>query len=383
MLDKRSIIRSAALVGLCLIGIEHNALALTTVYVCKSATGTTYYTDTQCQSATGSSSTIKVYSSKSTTTSPTTNTTTALFTDSVFAPTSFWYTPIPLNVTLNSNNANYVTEFLRQKAAYFGNVTVNTYNYSSPVYFANANTPKQDVGFNDCQHKGYFGSILKQMFKQMEIPSYASPSTGTDHEASFYDPSSHSLWETWVSTKDATGKWSACWGGEISYTNTSSGIFQQGYGTTATGLPFIGGQITAEELARGEIKHAIGIALVDVESNWVYSWPANRSDGYNPTKAPNRIPEGLRFRLDPAVNVSGLSMSTTGKIIAKAAQKYGFVVWDKAGSLSLRAENALSYTAIGKADPYPALYQNQPTYSVLNGFPWDKLQFLPFNYGKP
>ena len=45
----------------------------------------------------------------------------------------------------------------------------------------------------------------------------------------------------------------------------SQGIWQKPYGTTATGLPFLGGQITAEELQRGEIRHVLGIALVDAE----------------------------------------------------------------------------------------------------------------------
>jgi hypothetical protein len=62
-------------------------------------------------------------------------------------------------------------------------------------------------------------------------------------------------------------------------------------------------------LQRGEIKHVLGIALVDAEKWSIYSYPANRSDGYNPTDAPNRIPEGLRFRLDPTVDVDALRRS--------------------------------------------------------------------------
>jgi hypothetical protein len=58
------------------------------------------------------------------------------------------------------------------------------------------------------------------------------------------------------------------------------------------------------------------------------------------------------------------------------------VVWDKSGALALRAQNATSYTALGQTNPYPALFEGKPNYAVLNGFPWDKLQFLPLNYGK-
>jgi len=127
----------------------------------------------------------------------------------------------------------------------------------------------------------------------------------------------------------------------------------------------------------------MGIALVDAETWSTFSWPADRSDGYNPSGAANRIPEGLRFRLDPSVNVDALNMHPIGKIIAKAAQKYGFVVWDKAGAIVLRARNPKSYTLIGQSDPYPPLFNGTPAYNILLNFPWDRLQFLPMNYGQP
>jgi hypothetical protein len=127
----------------------------------------------------------------------------------------------------------------------------------------------------------------------------------------------------------------------------------------------------------------MGIALVETAGNDVYSWPANRSDGYNPSNSPNRIPEGLRFRLDPTIDVDALEMHPVGRIVAKAAQTYGFVVWDKAGAISLRAENPKSFTTTGLPNPYPAVWNGTPTYEVLRGFPWERLQFLPMNYGRP
>ncbi len=78
-----------------------------------------------------------------------------------------------------------------------------------------------------------------------------------------------------------------------------------------------------------------------------------------------------------------MNLSPVGKIIARAAQKYGFVVWDKAGAITLRADNPKSYTQRGQKDPYPELFGGKPSWSILQGFPWDKLQFLPVDYGKP
>jgi hypothetical protein len=69
-------------------------------------------------------------------------------------------------------------------------------------------------------------------------------------------------------------------------------------------------------------------------------------------------------------------------MIAKAAQTYGFVVWDKAGAISLRAKDPKSYTQLGQPSPYPALFNSVPTYAILNNFPWKNLQFLPMDYGK-
>jgi hypothetical protein len=238
------------------------------------------------------------------------------------------------------------------------------------------------VQFWDCQGKRYTDAGLVQQWSAVPIPGYSQAANGTDSEMTVYQPSSDTIWEFWQ-MRSQGGAWQACWGGRIQNASKSDGIWPKGYGTTATGLPFLGGQITAEELQRGEIRHAIGISLVDVAAWNIVSWPANRSDGYNPNNAPNRIAEGQRFRLDPAIDIATLNTHPVAKIIAKAAQKYGFVVWDKAGSLSLRVQNPKSYTLVGKANPYNALFNGTAEYAVLNGFPWNRLQFLPINYGKP
>ena len=306
----------------------------------------------------------------------------ALQTDKVFSSTSFWYKPIPADVKLHPNSNNLVKEFVRQRNQYYNTVTINTSSYASPVYTAASDVKKVKVDFYNCQKKTWVDPVFLAMMSSVPIPTYALPATGTDGEMTIYDPKSSIIWEMWKARKDANGGWSACWGGKLENASSSQGIFKQYYGTTATGLPFIGGQITAEELERREIKHVMGISLVDLASWKIISWSANRSDGYNPNNLPNRIAEGQRFRLDPSVNVDKLPLSKAGKVIAKAAQKYGFVVWDKAGAVSLRAQNPTSYTALGKANPYPALFENKPNYALLNGIPWDRLQFLPMDYGK-
>ena len=304
-----------------------------------------------------------------------------LLTDHVFDPTSFWYTPIPTDVELHPNSANFVTEFLRQKAAYYGTVTINTTQYSSPVYVINEETPLTTVTVWDCWKQGWTDKTLASRWLSVPFPVNALPSPGTDAEMTIYDPVDKTIYEFWKLQKDISGNWQACWGGRLDAVDTSDGIFEK-YGATATGLPFLGGQITAEELIRGEIKHVMGIALVDVERAGIFSWPAKRSDGWNPTGAANRIPEGLRFRLDPTYNVEASKLSPVAKIIAKAAQKYGFVVWDTGGAIALRAQNPITHTQVGLTNLYPLIFKGAFNYQVLNGFPWSRLQFLPMDYGK-
>ena len=101
---------------------------------------------------------------------------------------------------------------------------------------------------------------------------------------SIYQASTDTLWEFWKARK-VNGKWQGCWGGRLAYASKSDGTFESYYGTTATSLPFIGGQITAEELQRGSIKHVMGISLVELEKASIFSWPAHRSDGVNPNNA--------------------------------------------------------------------------------------------------
>ncbi|MBU6461132.1 MAG: hypothetical protein KGL35_28975 [Bradyrhizobium sp.] len=299
----------------------------------------------------------------------------------VFDKSSFWYQPIPKQVELDDKSEQFSREFARQVKSYFGHIGLNFSSYSSPLYTVGPDVPVVTVALWDCLHKGSKDQKLARDFAAVPIPSYAEPADGTDSEMSIYQPATDVLWEFWRARK-VNGNWQACWGGRMSNVSSNPGIWQKPYGVAATGLPFAPGQIRTEELRQGEIRHVLGIAVVDAEEG-EYSWPANRSDGWNPRKAPNRLPEGLRLRLDPTLNLDRLDLHPIAKTIAKAAQIYGFVIWDRGGSVALRAENPKRYTMIGLPNPYPSLLGTTPNYKIMERFPWDKMQFLPMNYGKP
>jgi hypothetical protein len=135
------------------------------------------------------------------------------------------------------------------------------------------------------------------------------------------------------------------------------------------------------DIQRGSIDHALALAIVDPAPWTSVSWPAQRSDG-SPSST-SLISEGTRFRLDPSVNVDGLALTPLAKMVAKAAQKYGFIVTDKAGAVSIVAESGKGVQAKTGVNPWTAIMGSTPDYAMMRNFPWGKLQALPQNYGKP
>jgi hypothetical protein len=313
-----------------------------------------------------------------------------------FNPASFWYQDVS-KAPLAGNSAALVADAVRQTRQYYGgpsrtNVTINTTSYTPPVYrtashytkvsgipervlrnphprtkvhIAHATTPLVNVGFNDCQNKGYFDAGLKDQFTGVPIPPGAAPAAGSDSEMVVYSSTMDTLWEFWEMTKDSAGNWSACWGGRIQNASKSTGIFSGGYGATATGLSFLGGLVTLAEYQAGAINHCLGIAFVENAAGQCF--PAQRNDG---GYGSSPIMEGQRFRFDPTINMDSLGLGKLATMVAKAGQKYGFVAWDKAGAVTLRAENSTTWE------------KTDPNAWDLSGLPWAKLQALPAGYGQ-
>lgn len=263
---------------------------------------------------------------------------------------------------------------------YNGVAAFNAHQYNSPLYTVAPDTPRVDVRFDDCQGKGYLPDGLTGeggQFTAVPMPAQAKPATGTDAELSIWSPSSDQLWEFWKAKKGDDGTWSACWGGRIDDVSTGDGRFPGYFGATATGLPNAGGVVRYDEIRQGRIDHAISIVIPNPAVASDFSWPAQRSDGVDAN--PDALPEGSRLRLDPTLDVDALGLTPAGLIIARAAQKYGFVVVDRAGSVSVLAEQV---DAADGSDPWRQLLGG-PDYSVLADFPWSRLQVIQKDYGKP
>jgi hypothetical protein len=199
-----------------------------------------------------------------------------------------------------------------------------------------------------------------------------------------YSPDTDQLWEFWKAKQRDDGSWQACWGGRIDKVSQSEGWFPGFTGTSATGLASSAGAIGIEEAQRGEINHALAIVLPEPAKGHV--WPARRSDGFSLDV--NGIKEGTRLRLDPSVDVDALKLHPIAKMTAKAAQKYGIIVTDKAGAVALVTESGAAVKAKTGVDPWTALRTKPgaaaatPGYAIYDGFPWDKIQVVQEGWGQ-
>ena len=301
----------------------------------------------------------------------------------LFTSASFWKQSIR-TAPLAANSAVMVADLAQQVATrYNGNAAFNDWDYSVGFRTVGPDVAKVDVQFYDCQDKGYVPSGVYDgaaHWRGVPIPKDAVAAPGTDKNLTIWSPSTDQLWEFWVAEKTATG-WRACWGGRMDNVSKNPGYFADGFGTTATGLSHAGGMVGIEEVRAGRIDHAISLNVVDAAAWHIFSWPAQRSDGYDPNGT-NTIPEGTRFRLDPTINVDTLPLHPITKMIAKAAQEYGFIIQDKGGAVAVVAESGYSAQVATGTNPWEALRGEVPAHELLAGFPWHKLQALPFDYGK-
>lgn len=308
--------------------------------------------------------------------------TTPRWTPQVFGPTSAWrklVTAAPVNV----DSRVMVADLAHQVAVgNSGNASFNVWQYGATIVKVAATQKRITVKFDDCQHKGYTPSGLYNGTKQfvgIPIPDSAKPSSGSDASMTIWSPATNQMWSLWKARKLSNG-WHACWGGRIDHLWTSPGYYTGGFGASASGLA-AGGAIRIDEIRNGRIPHAISIGIRDYGAWRRISWPAQRSDGSSSSSS--KIIMGTRFRLPKSVDVNKLGLTSIGKIIAVAAQNYGFIVTEKSGVVAMPAENGATIAARTGTNPWIDLMGASKSYNVLHNFPWSRLQALSKDYGKP
>jgi len=306
--------------------------------------------------------------------------------DNGFSKNGPWNTKLPPNVPLAPNSAAIVANIVQDEQDTNRAWVLNTDTFSTPIFYVSHHTPVQNWTYSDCQNLPQLAPVIAGSLENVPTPPDLIASQGTDGSITIYQPSTDTYWDFWRAQKDASGHWSACWGGKIEHYSHNPGIFTNRLGASASGLPLGAGVIRISELQRGFIDHAIILVVPRTQAN-CFSWPANRDDG---NTVGSDIPcEGQRLRLNPSFDVSALYGPAT-QTIARAMQQYGLIVTDHGGAVVTYAEDERLYESThGGVNPYPALEDPDSLLTppeqqaVLTQIPIDQLQALPLNYGEP
>lgn len=287
-----------------------------------------------------------------------------------FSDTSPWNVPISPNVTLDPNSAAMVTEI-----ANGSNHVSAMYQFGMPIYYSTASDPTYTVVDKDSN--GGTDALFNSQ-QPIHIPDTAAPSPGSDHWLFIYDKTKNLLFEMWNTSKSG-GTWTTQTGDV--YNPTGDGVLQiDGSPQSGNGASYFGGVVTAADVQRGSIDHALSLASQYTSSTFRY--PMATSDGGG-----GDIPMGARIQLDPSVNCNALPGASVGeKMICQALETYGGYMRDTGGvalSMYFEGEN------LNDPNRNPPLTPGDPTLSnglfggwglqdskELPHIPWNKLRVL-------
>jgi len=293
-----------------------------------------------------------------------------------FSPASFWNTPLADTARVDPSSAQVMPPFkaeVREEIRESKGPAINTTAYSVPIYTVPANQATVAVQLRP----GSTATALREAWSAVPLPAGAQPAAGTDHHLVVWQPSTDRLWEFWRLQHRSDG-WHADWGGAMRKVSSSSGVYDASawpgatpwWGASASSLSIAGGLITLEDLELGKINHALAIAIPRVRAG-VYALPAQRTDGV--VNDPLALPEGARLRLNPTVNIGALNLPPLTRMIAEAAQRFGFIVRDGASSVALYAQDP---TPTGENPFAGSDGYFESARAPLDSFPWDRLQLL-------
>jgi hypothetical protein len=275
-----------------------------------------------------------------------------------FAPKSVWNRELPARAPIDPRSAQVVGELRRQVDA--AGAWINTDQYSAPVYRVPRSQRRVPVKLDTPNPS------LQRAMNAVPIPAGATPAAGSDKHLVVWQPSTDRMWEFWVARKESDG-WRAGWGGRIRGVSKSAGSFRAPFGATATGLPLVGGLLRPDEVRRDDVRHALAFALPETRAG-AFRPPATRTDGQVPKET--AIPEGTRFRLDPDLDLDRLDLPRPTHAIAEAAQRYGMIVRDKAGAVTLYGEDPRT------AGSWKSAFAGHSPDEIMRRFPWDRLQVV-------
>jgi hypothetical protein len=232
----------------------------------------------------------------------------------------------------------------------WGNDNVLQTDFAIPIFFADANTPRMEVvGADDyC----YGGPDCDEVPAEMPVPADAYIEGSEDFSCDAAQEDCHLL----VADRDEGKLYELYQANQVGDQMTAGGFFvwdlNKGYPDTlrgpqctsadAAGFPIAAMTPTADEVASGELSHALRFILPnDRMKEGVYVAPATHAGGPESTD-PDAPPYGVRFRLKADFDDS--SFSDPQKVVITAMKTYGMLLSD-GGEIALTFADDKNSTA--------------------------------------
>ena len=169
------------------------------------------------------------------------------------------------------------------------------------------------------------------------IPAFPLIEDGSDAHMLMVDRDDCKLYELFAARQSASGTWHA--GSGAIWDLSSNDLRPDGWTSAdAAGLPILPGLVRWDEVASGEITHALRFTAPETRDTYIY--PARHEAGSHDSSLP---PMGLRVRLkdNTSVNNRIAALSDDARVIAVALQRYGMIL----------ADNGSPWYISGASDP--------------------------------
>ncbi len=233
----------------------------------------------------------------------------------MFPPDNAWNRDISGDA-VDPNSANYIN-YINQTATHLHADFGEDPTYGIPYVVVPANQPMVPVSFWESEDESDPGPY--------PIPLNAPIEAGSDAHVLVVRQGECKLYETYATSYSASSGWEAASGAVFDL--NSNALRPLGWTSAdAAGLPILAGLVRYDEVAAGEIRHALRFTVE--ESQRRYILPATHyASSITDLNAP---PMGLRLRLRANYNISGFYGQT--RVILEALKRYGMIVADNGTS---------------------------------------------------
>jgi len=239
----------------------------------------------------------------------------------LFPANNIWNTPID-TLPLDANSSTYINTIGAGKYVHadFGSGLWDGGPIGIPFTTVPGNQEKVGVTFDydDESDPGPY-----------PIPADAPIEGGSDSDGDRHvlivDRDNCILYELYYAFPQPDGSWTA--GSGAIFDLKSNDLRPAGWTSAdAAGLPILPGLVRYEEVAAGEINHAIRFTAPQTRKKYI--WPARHYASH--LTGSQYPPMGQRFRLKANFNISGFSPEV--QVILKALKKYGMILADNGSS---------------------------------------------------